>query len=62
MDLSLDYKSHAKIYTLIENLRNGAMISGNEPYTQAYRQRCLEQAYVEMVDCENILGEWIQTK
>ena len=37
------------VFEIIELLRNGAMISGNDHYTNYYRTRCLEQAYFRIV-------------
>jgi len=33
------------IIAIVELLKNGAFVSGNDPIVDAFRQRCLEQAF-----------------
>ena len=45
-----------ELFEIIELLRNGAIISGDDMYTNLYRIRCLEQVY-HRICSNNVCGK-----
>ena len=48
---------HDEIFEITEIIKNGAIISGNDSIVNAFRQRCLEQAFKRLT--EDVIPELI---